>query len=159
MFVFPLRSFLYVSKATFRSWSRELNFQKHSIKKDGGCIGGWFLPGREEKKKGFPPLGRAAHGLEGYRKRDLEGLKVAWILKRVAGVGPPAMVVVRSESNMAQESDKKQSAMCIPLWRVAGDCLTWVPCGPSMAAAEVEHTGGDARKETWRRFLAQFLTE
>ena len=94
-----------------------------------------------------------------HRKRDLEGLKVAWILKRVVGVGPPAMVVVRSESNMAQGSDEKQSAMCVPLWRVAGDCLTWVPRGPSMAAAEGEHTGGDVRKETWRRFLAQFLTE
>ena len=37
-----------------------------------------------------------------YRERDLEGLKVAWALRRVVGVGPPAVGVVRrSESNMA----------------------------------------------------------
>lgn len=83
-----------------------------------------------------------------HRKRGLEALKVTWTLRRVASVGPPAVVVVRrSESNMARGSDEKQSAMCIPLGRVAGDCLTWVPRGPSMAAAEVEDTGRDARRD------------
>ena len=68
-----------------------------------------------------------------YRERDLEGLKVAWALSRVAGVGPPAMGVVRrSESNMAWGRDEKQSSMCIPLLRVAGlpcTCPTWAQHG------------------------------
>lgn len=37
--------------------------------------GGCFLPGREAKKKGFPPLERAAHGLEGPQGKRFGGLE------------------------------------------------------------------------------------